>query len=58
MPVGDGQIPVNIHSTRLALFLVVLVLGYVVQIMVISVLMVLVMAVHVVAVMSVPIPMG
>merc|ERR1711862_422422 len=64
---GDGQIPVNIHSTRLALFLEVLVLGYVVQEVVMAVLMVLVMAlhvevvimaVHVETVMSVPKPMG
>merc|ERR1711942_250721 len=67
MPVGDGLIPVNIHSTRLALFLEVLVLGYVAQVVVMAVLMVLVMAmlmvlvimaVHVVAVMAVPKTMG
>merc|ERR1711942_602299 len=67
MPVGDGQIPVNIHSTRLALSLEVLVLGYVSQVVVMAVLMVLVimavhvvavMAVHVVAAMAVPKPMG
>merc|ERR1711982_265496 len=56
---GDGQIPVNIHSTRLALFLEVLVLGYVVQEVVMAVLMVsVIMAVHAEAVMAVPKTMG